>query len=153
MTEVGRGRVLAVVVLFGALLACGGVESERWEPRSSSQPSSQIAKVCRRIYKGDVRQVAKAGGLPIGTLTVKASNADALEPALDSAAEYGGTHCLVTSEDDADEVGGVIAQTWGNGLTTVTPVNVHKHQVRLMVIRVPRSGWAALPTVLQPEAK
>lgn len=102
-------------ILFGALLACGGVQSERWEPRSSDQPSNQIAKTCVRTYRGDIKRVAKAGGLPIGTLTVTAVNADALDPALDSAAEYGGTHCLMLSETDSDETSAMVVQTWGNG--------------------------------------
>jgi len=148
-----RDRVAAVVILFGAVLACGGVQSERWEPRSSDQPSNQIAKTCVRIYRGDIKRVAKAGGLPIGTLTVTAVNADALDPALDSAAEYGGTHCLMLSETDSDETSTMVVQTWGNGAASVVPVNAHKHAVRLLVVRVPRSGWEALPGVLMPLAK
>jgi hypothetical protein len=136
------------ICLVLTLTACGGIARERWEPRSASQPSNKIATTCLRIYAADVRPVAKAGGLPLGILDVTGQG-EIMDESLTEAAEYGGTHCLVTGDQESTETTGVVVQAWGDGVIA-RPLKRDKRTLRILVIRVPLAGWPALSDPLTP---
>jgi hypothetical protein len=137
--------------LFAALLACGHPQSVAWEPYSKRAPTNQIAVKAIQVGEGDLGALKKAGALPIGTLTMRGRDLNAvIDATATEAAEFGGTHYMMGRWSEQTSTvayhGSGTADSW-----TVVPLTSTTSTARFVVLRVPVSGWQHLPDILTPQ--
>ncbi|MBI5488045.1 MAG: hypothetical protein HY905_11990 [Deltaproteobacteria bacterium] len=144
--RIPNGVVAFLAIAVGvAVSSCASVIDTGFTPYSSTSVGQPLVARAVVAYEGDLPGFQSLGSVLIGTVTVQARASATLEEiqgaAAELAARYGGTHIVLSSTSQTQQVSG----GGRTGVYTSTTV-----QCDYLVVQVPPPRWAELPPQLYP---
>jgi hypothetical protein len=136
-------RAALLLGLVTTTLSCAPPQAKgvEWSVHPSGTGGERIVHRAVQFDVSDVPVLRKAGGLPVGTLTMKGEwkQAELTAAVEKAAADHGGTHFT------QGEWAGSPA-SWD--VTRVAPTTTN---ARYVIVRVPANAWHRIPPSLVPE--